>query len=42
MSWLVGHNVETDTHLTPEQKRDKVFIIKAEEASAKEEEREFG
>ncbi len=32
MSWLIGHNVDEDTHLTPEEKEEKRYIIKAEEA----------
>lgn len=39
MSWLVGHNVNEDDHLTTAQKHDKLFIVKAEEALKKREER---
>ena len=39
MSWLSGHNVNEDNHLTQEQKSDKIFIIKAEEALKRRQER---
>ena len=32
MSWLVGRTIEYDKELSPEQNREKLYIIKAEEA----------
>jgi hypothetical protein len=32
MSWLAGHNLIEDDHLSPEEKSEKEYIIKAEEA----------
>ena len=32
MSWLIGHNIDNDTELTPIQRQRKLYIIRAEEA----------